>query len=182
MRRLTAIILGGLGLITGATAMLADASWLGIVAGLAALAAGVVGFSETANNEALQAKAITASDETNRLRAEVERLQVELADERTKRVDAQPPLAEFSTDSAGSFNRKFDDTATPLVNDPRDLSDTKLLADPETNLFSEAYFRVACSMLGLRPLVVTCVPWPWRSSKYSKATIRSSGRKPILRR
>ena len=42
MRRLTAIILGGLGLITGATAMLADASWLGIVAGLAALAAGVV--------------------------------------------------------------------------------------------------------------------------------------------
>ncbi|HPB44937.1 MAG: diguanylate cyclase [Microthrixaceae bacterium] len=163
MRRLTAIILGGLGLITGATAMLADASWLGIVAGLAALAAGVVGFSETANNEALQAKAITASDETNRLRAEVERLQVELADERTKRVDAQPPLAEFSTDSAGSFNRKFDDTATPLVNDPRDLSDTKLLADPETNLFSEAYFRVALdariasARRHLRPVAVAIV-------------------------
>jgi two-component system cell cycle response regulator len=67
--------------------------------------------------------------------------------------------------AAGSFERKLTETASPSMASGQAVNptDTRLLADPETNLFSEAYFRVALdariasARRHLRPVAVALV-------------------------
>src|SRR6478752_534768 len=58
------------------------------------------------------------------------------------------PATSSPRSAASTFDRKFDSTAAPsasavAASNSHSQTDTRLLADPETNLFSEAYFRVA---------------------------------------
>ena len=166
MRRLTAITLGAIGLIAGIGAVALDAPWLGIVAGLAALATAVIAHAVAglleSSDEGAADRPLGGHDDAETiagLRRELAQARMQLDEARSAQSAASAP----ATDAAGSFSRKLDETAPALAMGSRDLADTRLLADPETNLFSEAYFRVALdariasARRHLRPVAIALV-------------------------
>ena len=167
LRRLTGMLIGCLGLAAGIAGLAADVPWLGLVAGIGAAVAGLAAFGASSTLGDAEDRAVTAEAETAALRRELETTAHNLAEERTQHDATRQSLADYMTEqpAAGSFDRKLNDTEAPLGS-PRvqpSPTDTRLLADPETNLFSEAYFRVALdariasARRHLRPVAVALV-------------------------
>jgi diguanylate cyclase (GGDEF)-like protein len=146
-------------------------------AALAGLAAGIggtfVAFSAMKKSTSESTSAVTPTEVANSsqthevlaLRADSDRLQADLNSALDERDAARSALAEYleAHPQAGSFDRKFDDATAPfsgLDSTLADPTDPQLLADPETSLFSEAYFkvaldaRIASARRHLRPVAV----------------------------
>ncbi len=146
MRRLTGLVLAALALATGAFGFLADESWWAFAAGCVGLVAGVL--LTTADQ-----RVAIAEQSEQRVRGEIDALRqqgavatAELVEERRQHDNTRQTLADLMSAQppAGSFDRKFDATGpVPVTPGSGSPTDTRILADPETNLFSEAYFRVA---------------------------------------
>lgn len=145
MRRLTGLVLAALALATGAFGFLADESWWAFAAGCVGLVAGVL--LTTADQ-----RVSAAEQAEQRVRGEIEAVRqqgavatAELVEERRQHDNTRQTLADLMSAQppAGSFDRKFDATGPVPVTPGGSPTDTRILADPETNLFSEAYFRVA---------------------------------------
>jgi two-component system cell cycle response regulator len=132
-RRFFGAFLGVIGLGLGIAGLVVDSSVLAVVAGLAALAAGAaawVGETDLARVEAAQEELTSRLGDAEG-RAALLRTELEAAQHQ---IDAdQGRLAELADAATGGL--AGEGSADP--------SDTRVLADPETNLFSEAYFRVA---------------------------------------
>jgi GGDEF domain-containing protein len=167
LRRLTGILLGCVGLALGIAGLVADLPVLGLAGGVAAVLAGLVAFGAAATLGDAELRATTAETETATLRRELATATQNLNEERTQHDATRQSLADYMADqpAAGSFDRKLSDTEAPLGQRSTTPSptDTRLLADPETNLFSEAYFRVALdariasARRHLRPVAVALV-------------------------
>lgn len=167
LRRLTGILLGCVGLALGIAGLVADLPVLGLAGGVAAVLAGLVAFGAAATLGDAELRATTAETETATLRRELATATQNLNEERTQHDATRQTLADYMADqpAAGSFDRKLSDTEAPLGQRSTTPSptDTRLLADPETNLFSEAYFRVALdariasARRHLRPVAVALV-------------------------
>lgn len=146
MRRLTGLVLAALALATGALGFLVDESWWAFAAGCVGLIAGLL--LSTADQ-----RVSAAEQAEQRVRGEIDNVRqqaavaiAELAEERRQHDNTRQTLADLMSAQppAGSFDRKFDATGpVPITPGGHSPTDTRLLADPETNLFSEAYFRVA---------------------------------------
>ena len=145
-RRLIGALLGLAGLIAGMVGFVMDQAALGAVAGVLAVLAGLI--AHAAESKAQIGSAGTAElrrelDESRRTAttardelAELQRLHAATQQSLADLIATQPPV--------GSFGSKLDTTAgEPTRMTHHSTTDTRLLADPETNLFSEAYFRVA---------------------------------------
>ncbi len=146
LRRLLGALVGLVGLLVGVIGFVIDQPVLAAVAGMLAMLAGLI--SHAAENRAEIATATSAGmrHDLEALRTEAANDRAELSEVRQKYDNTQQTLADLLAQQppAGSFDRKFDSTAgdhRPVT--PHSQTDTRLLADPETNLFSEAYFRVA---------------------------------------
>lgn len=138
---------GGAGIIAALVSFSFDLPALALAAGLCALLAGVLAFrpdADPANSDGALDEELSAALQR------VESLESALENERelhdatraslNEHLAAQPP--------AGSFDRKLSDTERQHAStsdgvSPMQQTNTRLLSDPETNLFSEAYFRVA---------------------------------------
>ncbi len=147
-RRLIGALLGLAGFAAGMVGFIIDKAALGVAAGVVALLVGLLAHSSesraqisTAGTGDLRRELDEARRMANATRDELSDLQRQHATTEqtlTDMIAAQPP--------AGSFDRKLDTTAgygEPVRAGHHSTTDTRLLADPETNLFSEAYFRVA---------------------------------------
>jgi two-component system cell cycle response regulator len=155
------------GLALGIAGLVADLPVLGLAGGVAAVLAGLVAFGAAATLGDAELRATTAETETATLRRELATATQNLNEERTQHDATRQTLADYMADqpAAGSFDRKLSDTEAPLGQRSTTPSptDTRLLADPETNLFSEAYFRVALdariasARRHLRPVAVALV-------------------------
>jgi two-component system cell cycle response regulator len=150
LRRLTGALVGLAGLIIGMAGFVFEQAALGAVAGVLALLAGLIAHSAETRVEIGATASETMKIELDAVRAEANVARDELAEIRRQHGNAQQTLAEMMANQppAGSFDRKFDSTAAPsasavAASNSHSQTDTRLLADPETNLFSEAYFRVA---------------------------------------
>lgn len=150
-------------MIAGVGAVALDVAWLGIIAGVAALAAGVIGYALADlldSTEPDDATRLNDAETISGLRRELAQMRMQLDEARNS-----TPVFSSATDPdpAGSLARKLDETAPALPVASPDLADTRLLADPETNLFSEAYFRVALdariasARRHLRPVAIALV-------------------------
>ena len=169
LRRLTGIVIGCIGLALGIVALAADLAVLGLVAGVAAVVAGLIAFGAAATLGDAELRASTAESETSQLRRDLAAATQNLTEERTQHDATRQTLADYMADqpAAGSFDRKLSETESPLgagsARPATNPTDTRLLADPETNLFSEAYFRVALdariasARRHLRPVAVALV-------------------------
>lgn len=165
-RRLTGIVIGCLGLVAGVIALVADVAALGLAAGVAAVIAGLIALGASAAALDAEQRSRTADTDVAALRTELESVQLALSEERSSHDVTRQSLADYLADQppAGSFDRKLSDTEGPVsTGRPVSPTDTRLLADPETNLFSEAYFRVALdariasARRHLRPVAVALV-------------------------
>lgn len=140
-RQIVGIVVAVAGLGLGIAAVVANIPFLGLGAGIAAVAAG--GIVLTGRGE----YAPQGDDELDLLRAELHGAKADLAEEREQHDKSRQALADYLAINppAGSFERKFDEAAKPAISPKSGHSqtDANLLADPETSLFSEAYFRVA---------------------------------------
>jgi GGDEF domain-containing protein len=146
LRRFIGALVGLTGLLVGMAGFVADLAALGAVAGVLALLAGVVAYSSESRAEMVERSVEGLREDLDGARTETARLRAELDEtcrqhEHTRQaledlVAQQPP--------AGSFDRKFESTSSGSPSGAsHSQTDTRLLSDPETNLFSEAYFRVA---------------------------------------
>lgn len=130
-RRFIGATIGGIGLVLGVAGIATSSATWALFAGIAAAAAGAVAYlaevaaaQQVADSAELRERVERAEGETALLRTELEATQRQLdSNQETLRELMSAPQA-----------------AAPTAHDP---SDTRVLADPETNLFSEAYFRVA---------------------------------------
>jgi two-component system cell cycle response regulator len=147
LRRLTGALVGLAGLMVGMAGFVVEQAALGAVAGVLALLAGLIAHSAETRTEISSAGAEAMRAELDATRAEAATAREELSEIRRQHGNAQQTLADLLANQppAGSFDRKLDSTAAPAASggNGHSQTDTRLLADPETNLFSEAYFRVA---------------------------------------
>lgn len=165
LRRLIAGALGAAGLGTGLAGYIADASWLGIVAGVCALGAAAVAIAVTTTMSDSHRMAADSQLAAETSRAEANKLRSELTESQSRLGAAQQTLADLMEQRppAGSFDRKFDETGQVPPVPGTNATDTKALTDTETALFSEAYFRVALdariasARRHLRPVAVALV-------------------------
>lgn len=140
------------GLVLGLAALAAGVTGFVVHTSVWALVAGVVGLLAGALATAAEGRAFSAEAVGNVLRLDVDdarreaaSAQAELSEARRQHDNARQTLADLMATNApaGSFDRKLDDTGPVPSGPAHQQADTRLLADPETNLFSEAYFRVA---------------------------------------
>lgn len=159
------MFIGCVGLAAGIVAFAADLRGFAIVAGLAAVVAGLLAFGESTASAELTTRAAANEAQLAAARTELDETHAALERERVDHAAAKQSLADYMADqpAAGSFDRKLSDTETPFGLGSPSPTDTRLLADPETNLFSEAYFRVALdariasARRHLRPVAVALV-------------------------
>jgi two-component system cell cycle response regulator len=120
-----------------------DLAALAPVAGVLAMVAGGMVLSAEQARSLAETRLTDLREELEDRRQEVGQLREQITDLHRQHETTQETLAEMVSQqpAAGSFDRKFENTS-PRVG-RASQTDTKLLADPETNLFSEAYFRVA---------------------------------------
>lgn len=167
VRRLSGALIGLVGLLTGMAGFVIDEAALGAVGGALALLAGMISYSAEVRADQTAASNDAIRQELDALRAETTSARDELSEVRRQHGNTQQTLAELlaAAPPAGSFDRKLSATAAPMASQPgaHSQTDTRLLADPETNLFSEAYFRVALdariasARRHLRPVAVALV-------------------------
>jgi len=160
-------LIGCIGLTAGIAALVADQAILGLVGGIAAVIAGVIAFGATATLGDAESRARAAEAQAQALQGELAAASENLAEERTQHDSTRQTLADYMVEQppAGSFDRKLNETEGPVGSGRSNPSptDPRLLADPETNLFSEAYFRVALdariasARRHLRPVAVALV-------------------------
>ena len=140
LRRYIGAALGLAGLLVGMGAFVVDRAELAPLAGVLALGAAIAGWGADTRADRATRRVEDLREEVEDRRIEVVGLRDEAAGLRRQVEQAEVTIADLSDDKAGSFAQKFEATApTP----PAGQSDTRMLADPETSLFSEAYFRVA---------------------------------------
>ncbi len=162
-RRLIGALLGVAGLVVAMAAFVIDRAELAVIAGVLALGAGVLSWASEQRAAFSEARAADLKEEVEDRRIEVVGLRQEVSDLRHQNETTQDTLADIvaKQPAAGSFDRKFE--ATGAMDSGRDPSDTRMLADPVTNLFSEAYFRVALdariasARRHLRPVAIALV-------------------------
>jgi len=135
-RRLTGLLLGVVGLALGAVGFAIDQPELGAIGGVAALAAGLAAVV-LATPETDAVTVATLARELDALRNQLEATLGTLAEERAAHAEARAALQQAEAEPT------LPAEAAVVVEATVDPTDTQLLADPETNLFSEAYFRVA---------------------------------------
>lgn len=154
--RVLALIIGVLGAVLGVAGLVADLPVLGVAAGLAALAAGAVALiARPAPPPATPEVADPGPDPT---------LVEDLADTRTELAEARRRIAELESGLRAPTPAPVDEPAAagPPAG-PAAGDDVALLTDPTSQLFSEAYFRVALSSRlasarrHLRPVAVALV-------------------------
>lgn len=145
----------GLGL--GVVGYVADLAALGALGGAAALAAGLAAATFATNEDAITVATVVR--ELDALRTQLDATTTTLAEERRLHDMTRAELrARVAPDGVGTFSSPA--PTEPAEHDP---TDTQLLADPETSLFSEAYFRVALdariasARRHLRPVAVALV-------------------------
>jgi len=152
-RRLIGAILGLLGFLAGVIAFAIEQPVLGVVAAVFALSAGLLSHSAEARAAISEARAGELRAELEGTRDDVDRLREDLALSRDTQATTRDELAQNL--AATPFAPPAIETHSP--------TDVRLLADPETNLFSEAYFRVALdariasARRHLRPVAVALV-------------------------
>jgi len=144
-----------------------DQAALGAIAGVLALVTGLIAYSAESKAAVAESAAATLRRDSDELRGEIAAARDELAEEQRQHGNAEQTLAELlaAKPPAGSFDRKLEATAAPVSTQrsAHSQTDTRLLADPETNLFSEAYFRVALdariasARRHLRPVAIALV-------------------------
>ena len=145
-RRLIGALVGLVGLTIGMTGFVIDEAALGAVAGVLALLAGLIAHAAENRAESAAAGGSNLRHDLDAARTDAAGVRDELLEVRRQFDNTQQTLADLLSNQqpAGSFDRKLDTTSSagaPTGNHSQ--TDTRLLADPETNLFSEAYFRVA---------------------------------------
>jgi len=154
LRRLLGAALGLTGLVVGVVCFAVDLAPLGIAAGVLALAAGLVAHSAEARSAIGEARTDEVRKELERSRDELGALRTEVEEGRAAYASATDQLARERSDRQTEANQ-------PAA--IHSATDTRLLTDPETNLFSEAYFRVALdariasARRHLRPVAVALV-------------------------
>ena len=150
-RRFIGAVLGLLGLVAGAVCFSLEEPLIGALAGLFALAAGVMAHTAEARSAGSEARAEEVRAELDRTIADRDQIRDDLQAERQRQetaVEAAPAPPMFAE-------------VTPAVD--HNQTDVRLLTDPETNLFSEAYFRVALdariasARRHLRPVAVALI-------------------------
>ena len=139
-------MIGASGLVVGILGVALELTALGIVAGCAALVVALLAvFGDATPSGAAEVALI--EQELTATRDELSLTKESLSVSQRQHDETRRELAEYmvAQPAAGSFDRKLNDTASPVGSggQPVNPTDTRLLADPETNLFSEAYFRVA---------------------------------------
>ena len=163
-RRLTGVLIGVIGLTLGVTGLAIDQPALGAIGGVAALAAGLAAAVFASSTPNTSATVATVVRELDTLRAQLDATTTALEGERVAHDATRNGTEPGAGNPTGSLERPLVGDGTSdgigLVADP---TDTQLLADPETNLFSEAYFRVALdariasARRHLRPVAVALV-------------------------
>ncbi len=157
-------VLGAAALVAGIAAFAASSPILGLVAGIVAVVAVVI--ATAGNPEAGTDGVGSQSPPIDELNARLAAMERTLEEERRHHDTTRQNLAEYlaAAPPAGSFDRKlFDQMLDSDGIAAIDPSDIRLLADPETNLFSEAYFRVsldariASARRHLRPVAIALV-------------------------
>ena len=152
VRRIAGILIGCIGLAAGIVAVATSTAWLGLVGGVAALVCGLMSFGAVASSTDLEERAGSAALEVAELRRDLESARQNLSEERRQHDAARQSLADFL--AAQPPVAAYDPRVVPedvvgsspevdLDDEPANSADPRLLADPETSLFSEAYFRVA---------------------------------------
>lgn len=169
-------IIGAVALVAGIAALALEAPVLGLIAGILALVGVVVATAQApAESTAATARPTTATGvatttadpEIAELRTRIGEVEQTLEDERRQHDTTRQNLAEHlaARPSGDPFKRPLLEQI-PLTEADLgsvDPSDIRLLADPETNLFSEAYFRVsldariASARRHLRPVAIALV-------------------------
>ena len=155
-RRLIGAILGLLGFLAGVIAFAIEQPVLGVVAAVFALAAGLLSHSAEARAAISEARVGEIRAELDGAREDVDRLREDLALSRDTQATTRDELAQTIAASAVT-------PFTPPTIETHSPTDVRLLSDPETNLFSEAYFRVALdariasARRHLRPVAVALV-------------------------
>lgn len=145
-RRYIGALVGLAGLLVGMAGFVADIAALGAIGGVLALLAGVVAYSSDSRADMVERAVSGLRDDLDGSRAEAARLRTELDQTRRQHEHTRQALEDLVAQQppAGSFDRKLDSTSAGSPGGgSHSQTDTRLLSDPETNLFSEAYFRVA---------------------------------------
>lgn len=138
---LVAVSLGVVGAVSGAAGVVVDSTILGAVAGLAALGVGVLAWAMARGRNEQRSRILA-------LEARVRELE-----QRADEADTRPaPLTASATPTVVLPNTPAVDDGVPGIPLPptadpaavaRSSREADLLADPQTGLFSEGYFRVA---------------------------------------
>lgn len=162
-RRYVGVVAGVVGLVVAMAAYVSDQPALAPLAGAVALAVGAACWQAEERARVADARVADMKEEVTERRVEVVGLREEVAELRRRHEATRDQLAEMVADRppAGSFEQKFETTAPHQA--PAGATDGRMLADPETNLFSEAYFRVALdariasARRHLRPVAIALV-------------------------
>jgi len=148
-RGLIALAFGAVGLTFGVIAALADEPMIAVLAGVAALAAGVLAF---------QLEAETGSDAP---KGQVTELEEAVAAQVQARIAAEEAVRSLGEQLAQTERRSASIAGTP---DPIVISDDKDgLSDPTSGLYNEEYYRVAvdariaAARRHLRPVAVAFI-------------------------
>ncbi len=145
-RALVAVTVGTIGALVGAAGVIVDSTILGAVAGLAALCVGLLALSMHRGHKAQQ---VRISDLETRLGELEQQADDDHAQDHTDdlRGPTGPPLSALDRPRQTSAVPLPPSVAPDALTGPAPASSTSreadLLADPQTGLFSEGYFRVA---------------------------------------
>lgn len=154
LRRLVGAALGLCGLVVGVICFAIELPWLGVIAGAFALSAGLVAHSAEAHSAIGDARVEEMRNELDRGRDDVAELRAEIETSRAAQAALTDQLSRERAEREAEANQPVS---------VHSATDTRLLTDPETNLFSEAYFRVALdariasARRHLRPVAVALV-------------------------
>lgn len=159
----------GLGL--GVAGYIADLPALGAIGGAAALAAGLAAATFATSEDAVTVATVVR--ELDAMRTQLNAINATLTEERQlhdltraelrARIVPEGGIGTFDTGPSASASTDDNTGVSVVVAGTHDQTDTQLLADPETSLFSEAYFRVALdariasARRHLRPVAVALV-------------------------
>ncbi|MEZ5321158.1 MAG: hypothetical protein R2698_03570 [Microthrixaceae bacterium] len=156
-RRLLGLVIGCAGLAAGVAGATTDVAWPSAAAGVCAVIVGIIAFGASTVADTTIQETKRAKADAEALRAEIDSLNDQLSTERDRHTSPGALGDGPSTHGAGSFEHKLDRTEGI---EPSDDRDGQVLSDPETSLFSEAYFRVsldsriASARRHLRPVAV----------------------------
>jgi len=147
-----ALAFGAVGLAFGVIAALADEPMIAVLAGVAALAAGVLAFQLESES--------TGTDGSS---AQVAELEEAVAAQVQARIAAEDAVRSLGEQLADAERRSSDIARAPESMVIRGANDTEGLSDPTSGLFNEEYYRaavdarIAAARRHLRPVAVAFV-------------------------